>query len=108
MLLIDNDDELPSEPQEEEARFSAEVGAESVGAIGAALTATRDLWLKAARIIHDAVTFHGYACSDGSVDFDARRLLVLVGAGLLEGRDNPCKPRYIEVRLPAPALEDER
>jgi hypothetical protein len=109
MLLIDNDDELPTEPQEEEARFSAEIGTESVDSIDAALAVhARHHWLKVARIIHDAITSGGFTYSDGIVDFHARRLLVLVNAGLLEGRGNLRKPRYSEIRLPTTAPKGER
>ena len=109
MLLIDNDDELPAEPQEDEARFSAELGTNGVDSVDAALTVyAGHHWLKSARIIHDAIKSGGFTYSDGIVDFHARRLHVLVGAGVLEGRGNLRKPRYSEVRLPATAPRDEQ
>ncbi len=101
MLLLDNDDSLPVEPAEDELTFAIEIGDQGVITIDATLTLhARPLWLKGARIIHDALATGGFPISDGAVHFHARRIMALVRSGALEGQGNLHKPRSSEVRLP--------
>jgi hypothetical protein len=103
MLLLDDDDELPLEPDQDEASLAARLGSDGLRAVDTVLIgqATRR-WLKVARIVADALRARGLPISDDAVDLHVRRVMVLVGLGTLEARGNLRRPRWSEVRL----LED--
>ena len=100
MLLLDDDDELPRSPAVGEATLTAQLGADGLRAIDAALQRyTRGPWLKAARVVSEAVAAGGFSLGDDShIELHVRRLIVLVDSGVLEGQGNLRKPRRSEVR----------
>ena len=101
MLLLDDDDELPSVPDDAEAMLTAQLGADGLRAIDEALRRhSREGWLKGARVVVDALKTGGFPISeDAYVDLHARRLMTLVESGVLEARGNLRRPRWSEVRL---------
>jgi hypothetical protein len=102
VLLIDDDDELPSRPTEPETKLVAELGEAGLHAIDVALQKqARRGWLKVARVVYDALRAGGFPISDdGYVQLHARRVMALVESGALEAQGNPRRPRWSEVRLP--------
>jgi hypothetical protein len=106
MLLLDDDDELPDEPEEEERALAAQLGPEGLRAIDIALArcSTQRRWLKIARVIADALRDRKFdITSEAANDLHARRVIVLIEAGVLLVQGDPRRPRFSEVRLPAPA-----
>jgi hypothetical protein len=105
MPLDDDDDEMPEEPEEEERALAEQLGPDGLGAIDATLQrCTQRRWLKVARVIADAMQAGNFGIStDGAWDLHTRRVIALVEAGVLEAQGHPCRPRFSEVRLPAPA-----
>jgi hypothetical protein len=101
----DDDDELPSEPEEEERALAEQLGPEGLRAIDATLErCTQRRWLKVARVIVEAMEAGNFDIStDGAYDLHARRVIALIEAGVLEAQGNPCRPRFSEVRLPTQA-----
>jgi len=101
MLLLDDDDELPSIPTEGEASLLAELGTTSLGRIDEALTrCARKDWLKVARIVHEAMDVGGFDhWDDPSLHLHVRRVIFLVNAGVLEAQGNLYRPRRSEARL---------
>jgi hypothetical protein len=106
MLLLDDDDELPDEPEKEERALAQQLGPEGLRAIDAALArCTKSRWLKVARVIADALRDRKFdITSDAANDLHARRVIVLIEAGVLLVQGDPRRPRFSEVRLPAPAV----
>ncbi len=102
MLLLDDDDELPTLPGEEELELSLQLGSETLLAIDAALVDhARAQWLKVARVVHDAIKARGFAFDDSVIDLHVRRVIQLVDANVLEAQGNLRRPRWSEVRTPA-------
>jgi tetratricopeptide (TPR) repeat protein len=92
---------LPESPDEEEAALANELGAAGLAAIDAALLKhARARYLKAARVIADAMDACDVPLDDNHFWLFARRLIVLADAGALEARGNLHNPRRSEVRLP--------
>jgi len=104
VLLFDNDDELPEVPIQSEADLVTRLGAGGLAAIDTALIrSSQKHWLKAARVIADAMQAGNIPRADeDSVRLHLRRLIGLVAAGALERQGNLYRPRFSEVRLPAP------
>lgn len=101
MLLLDDEDELPQIPSEEEANLAASLGESGLKAIDIVLVEkSRDKWLKVARVIADALEAGGFTFTEESVDLHARRIIELVNDGSLEAQGNLRKPRFSEVRTP--------
>jgi hypothetical protein len=103
VLLFENDDELPEVADEDEARLATRLGADELAAIDFALVrSARDQWLKAARVVADAMTAGNFPRTDEAyVRLHLRRLIGLVASGLLEAQGGLRRPRFSEVRLPA-------
>ncbi len=101
MLFFDAED-LPSEPDEAEARLSSELGNAGLQAIDDAIGRfARPRWLKVARIVVDAMKAGGFETSDdAAIHLHARRVISLVDSGALEAKGNLHRPRWSEVRLP--------
>ena len=100
MLLLDDDDELPLEPDQDEASLAIRIGPKGLRAIDTALTShARRGWLKVARVVGEALQAGGFPISDDAIDLHARRVIALVGLGVLEARGNLRRPRWSEVRL---------
>ena len=101
MSLLDDEDELPSLPEEAEATLAAQLGAEGLRAIDEALSQhARRGWLKAARVVADALKAGGFPISgDAYIDLHVRRLITLVHSGVMEAQGNLRRPRWSE-RLP--------
>jgi tetratricopeptide (TPR) repeat protein len=93
---------LSESPDEEEAALANELGAAGLTAIDAALLKyTRNRYLKAARVIIDAIEDAGIPIDDEtSIRLYARRLIALADAGAIEVRGDLHRPRFSEVRLP--------
>ena len=106
MLLLDDDDELPTLPDEDEANLHARLGREAVRAIDTAIVIhARAHWLKVARVVHDVISSSGMPFDDAIVARHIRRVIDLVQARLLEARGNLRKPRWSEIRKPtSPAI----
>jgi hypothetical protein len=100
---LDDDDELPEQPEEGESQLASELGDDGLRAIDEALRQhTRGTWLEVARVVHEAMEAGGFGFSeDGPIDLHVRRMLVLVHSGVLEAQGNVRKPRRSEVRQPA-------
>jgi hypothetical protein len=100
MLLLDDDDELPIIPGEDEARLSAQFSAAALGAIDGALMAqARGGWCKVARVVHDAIEANNLPLDDACIALHVRRLINIVESRALESQGNLRKPRWSEVRL---------
>lgn len=101
MLLLDDNDELPSLPENAEATLAAQLGAEGLHAIDEALSQhARRGWLKVACVVVDALKAGGFPISDDAyIALHVRRLITLVHSGVLEAQGNPRRPRRSEVRL---------
>jgi hypothetical protein len=99
--LLDDDDELPPVPDEEEASLMAELGGDRLRAIDVALSShTQTTWLKVARVVFHAVEAGEFPISgERHVRLHARRVMALVDAGVLEGPGNLLRPRWSEIRL---------
>ena len=110
MLLIDDDDELPSDPTEEEAKLIAALGEVGLHAIDENLVKqARRGWLKVARVISDTLRAGGFpGLDDADVQLHARRVMALVESGALEAQGNLRRPRWSEVRLPSAARTPAR
>jgi tetratricopeptide (TPR) repeat protein len=92
---------LPESPDEEEAALAAKLGEDGLEAVDAALLKhARARYLKAARVIADAINASGVPFDDNHFWLFARRLNLLADAGLLRARGNLHNPRRSEVRLP--------
>jgi len=92
---------LPESPDEEEAALATKLGADGLEAVDAALLKhARARYLKAARVIADAINASGVPFDDNHFWLFARRLNLLADAGLLRARGNLHNPRRSEVRLP--------
>lgn len=101
MLLLDDEDELPVSPEDEEQALASELGAEGLNKIDRAIVgSSKSNWLKVARVIHDAMKIGGFPLSDATVDLHARRVMEVVASGALEAQGNLKKPRFSEVRVP--------
>lgn len=102
MLIFDDEDELPLIPNEAEARLAVEIGEEGLAKIDALLLEhTPSRSRKGARVVLDAINAQGLSLDDDArIHLYARRLLVLVDAGLLEGAGDLHRPRWSEVRRP--------
>jgi hypothetical protein len=101
MLLLDDDDELPAQPDEGEAKLSIGLGDSGLLAIDEAIRkSARGTWLKVARIVGDALESGGFKISDDvAIDLHVRRVISLVDSGALEAKGNLRRPRWSEVRL---------
>jgi hypothetical protein len=101
VLLLDDDDELPSQPGDDEARLSAEIGDAGLRSIDNAIgKCARPAWLKVARVVLDAIKAGGFEISDdASIRLHVRRVITLVASGALEAKGNLRRPRWSEVRL---------
>ena len=103
VLLLDDDDELPDQPEEAESKLVAELGDDGLRAIDEALLRyTRGTWHKVARVVADAMEAGGFATSeDAPIDLHVRRMVGLVDSGVIEAQGDVCRPRWSEVRQPA-------
>jgi hypothetical protein len=101
MLLLDDDDELPSQPDEAETSLSGELGDAGLRAIDDALRkSARRSWLKVAHVVFDALKAGGLdPFDDASLHLYVRRVVSLVDSGSLEAQGNLHRPRWSEVRL---------
>ncbi len=101
MLLLDDEDELPQDPEPAEVMLAAELGPDGLKSVDAALASnTKFIWLKVARVVHDALTAGGFSISDATVDLHVRRVAKLVHEGVLEAQGNLRRPRFSEIRMP--------
>ncbi|MDC0744980.1 tetratricopeptide repeat protein [Polyangium mundeleinium] len=92
---------MPESPDEEEIALGKELGEAGLAAVDAALLKQMThRYLKAARIIVDALDFGSYPLDDTHVRLFARRLIALAEAGTIEARGNLLNPRRSEVCLP--------
>jgi hypothetical protein len=101
MLLLDDDDELPQDPKPGEVTLASDLGPDGLKSIDAALaTNARSVWLKVARVVHDALMAGGFSISEAVVDLHVRRVAKLVQKGVLEAQGNLRRPRFSEIRVP--------
>src|SRR5262245_54461065 len=101
MLLLDDEDELPTLPTPSEAKLSLQLGDLGLRAIETALIRhARASWLKVARVVHDALSSGGFGIGEDTVNLHVRRIGELVRRGELEAQGNLRRPRFSEVRLP--------
>jgi hypothetical protein len=99
MLLLDDDDELPTLPDEGETNLQRQLGPEALCAIDAAIVANASpRWLKVARVVHDVIESRGLPFEDAVVDLHVRRVIELVQSNRLEAQGNLRKPRWSEIR----------
>jgi len=104
MLLLDDSDQLPVSPTEVEAKLADSLGSGGLRAVDERiLKAARPRWLKMARVAIDALQAGGLPTSEDQVQLHLRRMIALVEAGKLEGQGSIFRPRFGEVRLPAPS-----
>lgn len=103
MLLLDDNDELPSQPTDEELAFGEALGSVGQSAIDAALLKhAQKRWLKVARVVSQAMADSGHdVWQDAKLQFCVRRVIRLVDSGVLEAQGDLRKPRWSEVRLSA-------
>ncbi len=101
MLLLDDDDAVPPQPDEAEARLSSELGDAGIRRIDDAIAkSARRAWQKVARVVIDALEAVGFEISDGaSIHLHVRRVISFVDSGALEAQGNLRRPRWSEVRL---------
>jgi len=101
VLLLDDDDALPSSRTDEEASFAALLTETGLRVVDANLTgSTRSQWLKVASIVHAAVKAGGYdVWNEGHLHLHVRRVIDLVARGVLESKGDLHRPRWSEVRL---------
>lgn len=101
MLLLDDDDELPDVPSPSEMELADRLGPDGLRAVDRALLdAATPRFLKIARVVSQALQSQGlFSADDAPADLFTRRIIGLIGAGLLESAGNPRKPRFSEVRL---------
>jgi hypothetical protein len=101
LLLDDDDDEVPSQPDAAEARLFNELGDAGLRAIDDAIgKCARRAWLKVARVVIDALKAGGFGISDhASIHLHVRRVIFLVDSGVLEAKGNLRRPRWCEVRV---------
>jgi hypothetical protein len=98
---VTDDESIPSSPGDGEQALAAKLGVEGLRIIDATLTSHAGArWLKAARVIADALETGSCPADDDYFDLYARRLMALVKSGVLEGQGNLLRPRWSEVRLP--------
>ena len=103
MLLLDDDDELPGQPEAGEVELTARLSSHRLQEIDVTLVShAKPTWLKVARVVHDALASGGFAVDDDAVDLHTRRVAGLVASGKLEAQGNLRRPRWSEVRLPRP------
>lgn len=102
MLLLDDNEELPSASDESELLLAARLGTEGLQRIDENLVRhARSHWLKVARVVADAVTAGSFPLSDESViRLHVRRVVALADSGALQSTGDLRKPRWSEVRLP--------
>jgi len=94
-------DGVPEDPDEEEAALAAKLGEAGLEAVDAALLKyTRDRYLKAARVIADALDACGFPRDDNHVALFVRRLIALAEAETIEAQGNLYRPTRSEVGLP--------
>jgi hypothetical protein len=103
MLLLDDDDQLPTSPTDSEAILADSLGSSGLLKVDAAIrNATRARWSKVARVLYDAMTTGGFSPHDeAQVHLHTRRVIGLVKIGTLETQGNLLRPRFSEIRLPA-------
>lgn len=101
-LLLDDDDQLPTMPDQVETKAAAQLGGDALRAINDALgTCAQHRWLKVARVVADALRAGGFPVSDDAyARLHARRVISLVDSGILEAKGDLRRPRWSEVRLP--------
>ncbi|MRG90886.1 tetratricopeptide repeat protein [Polyangium spumosum] len=88
-------------PDEEEVALAEQLGEAGIAAVDAALLEQLShRYLKAARIIGDAIDFGSYPADSLHVRLFARRLIALAEAGAIVARGNLLNPRRSVVRLP--------
>lgn len=99
---MDDDDELPDQPEDAESKLVTELGDDGLRAIDEALLRyTRGTWLKVARVVADAMEAGGFATSeDAPIDLHVRRMMALVDSGVIEAQGDVRRPRWSEVRQP--------
>ncbi len=103
VLLLDDNDQLPTVPDEVETKAATQLGADGLRAIDDALgKCAQRRWLKVARVVADALRAGGFPVSDDAyVCLHARRVISLVDSGVLEAKGDLRRPRWSEVRRPA-------
>ena len=101
MLLLDDDDELPEDPDDAEAQLVQKLGPGRLERIDEALrNHVQARWLKVARVVADAVKDGGFSITDENVvRVHVRRAGALVESGVFEGQGDLRKPRWSEVRI---------
>src|SRR5215831_14519152 len=102
MSLWEEEDAIPASPNEDEARLTAQLGAEGLRTIDANLARQVRRWpSKVARVVGDALKAGGFSIHDrASFDLHVRRVIGLVESGVLVGVGNLRRARFSEVRLP--------
>lgn len=102
MLLLNDDDELPTSPDPDETELATRLGSQGLQAVDAALVGhAQRKWLKVARVVLDALRSAGFAVEDDATCLHVRRIGELVRCGVLEAHGNLRRPRFSEVRLPS-------
>ena len=104
-LLFENRAALAEFPNEGESALAKDLGQDGLAVVNAALLKhVIARYLKAARVILDALEFGGYSLKDKTrVRLYARQLIALADAGAIEAAGNLRRPRFSEVRLPEQA-----
>lgn len=98
MLLLDDDDELPEQPDEQEKELAERLGSSGLAAIDATLLAcTGKVQHKVARIIARALDAGGFPPADNYIAVHARRLIDIANGGAVVIFGNPRRPRWSEV-----------
>lgn len=100
MLLIDDEDELPEGPSNEETALSASLGEIGIREIDERICSSlSDHWEKTAKIIFDVMQTGNFNFTEESVDLHVRRVIHLNSLGALSSIGNLRKPRFSEIKL---------
>ena len=95
-----DDESIPASPSDGERALAAQLGVDGLRSIDATLKShTQSRWVKAARVVVDALASERFPTDNDHFDLHARRLIALVESGALEGQGNLLRPRWSEVRL---------
>lgn len=101
-LLVENRAALTEFPNDEESALAKNLGDDGLAAVDAALIKhVIDRYLKAARVIWNALEFGGHSPNDKiRIRLYARQLIALAVAGRVVAQGDLHMPRFSEVRLP--------
>ena len=82
MLLVNDEEQVPELPTDQEKALTDALTSEKLLAIDQAIVnATEQRWLKVARIVFDAIKAGGFSMVDEQVQLHVRRIITLVRAG---------------------------